>query len=432
MITGAGIFIQPSQFKYLLYYNEDYIFYRGDGDADNQNEIYVSTIQSPFSTVQLSTSNDEVPLAISNDGTRVFIKNNVTGAIRSYLSNGTGLVNYEPVNPTDTMTESKFLTDIQQVMVRATTNQNDEYTYYYNLDGTLARSAKLPGQIAYDKNLIKVSPDGSKIMYHKEGHLYVVNSDGTNSVKVTAQPITTTQWIESVYFPHYSDFFQFNSTSTHIAYLAGEGWYQELHTVAVDGTGDYTHFTYVTQPFSTYQFSPDGQKIAYMDLYSTATPDLGRNLWASDLDGSNKVVISQDNGASKYIGEHAVPYIFTPDSQYIVYASRKDWCCGADPYARLFTTSVDGVDHRFLGQANTYPAQGEYFITADSQYVVYAQGGGFKVKIDDGTSTDLGFGLGWLWVYGLMNSESDAYFSFTTASLRLSDGGDLFFTLTAV
>jgi TolB protein len=142
-----------------------------------------------------------------------------------------------------------------------------------------------------------LSPDGKKIAYmdyiYPNSNIYVMNSDGTNKVKL----ITT----------YSSCYFQWSSDSKKILY---EGYSEGLNFINIDGTGKKVLNTYY---YKCIQLSKNNDKI----LVGPDEPYKG-DIETIDISDALSQPVSLTSSGNDYTPQ------WSPDETKIVFASRRD------------------------------------------------------------------------------------------------------------
>jgi Tol biopolymer transport system component len=114
-----------------------------------------------------------------------------------------------------------------------------------NLDGT--EQKRLTNDVYFNGDP-SFSPDGEKIVFDKNGEIYVMDTDGSNQIRLTKNPIDSFVWNTSAVF---------SPDGTKIAF-----WSYPWNTICIINS-DGSNQIYLTsvQPIGVPSFSPDGSQI---------------------------------------------------------------------------------------------------------------------------------------------------------------------------
>lgn len=170
------------------------------------------------------------------------------------------------------------------------------------------------------------APDGSKIAYSFNGAIWTVDADGTDAHEVVPQ-------VEQGYALESPDW---SPGGARIAYLRGTGpGAATIHTVRPDGTGDIK----ISDSFGhTPRWSPDGKQIAFEELGLTVqTPGVEDAERVYFLQGSDGIL----RGLS-----------WAPDQSRFVFAQNA-WTGSTWTHPSISTIAVDGSDLQPLTQGWT-------------------------------------------------------------------------------
>ena len=255
--------------------------------------------------------------------------------------------------------------------------EGDLEVYVMNADGS-GNTNLTNNRATLNDRTPEFSPDGLKIAYNSEGvqssnpegdqELYVMDSDGSNQ-----KNLTNSGWGLSEFTP------EFSPDGQKIAYISGgqqasnpEGE-PEVYVMNSDGSNqkNLTNNDYVVADQDPY-FSPDGQKIAYTsDGPQTSNPVGGDEVYVMNSDGSNQKNLT-NNGWD--ISDRAPA--FSPDGQRVLYTSQGLQTSNPQGDFEVYAMNAsDGSGKKNL--SNTGAGVDEFFsdFSPDGQKIVYTSDG---------------------------------------------------------
>ena len=227
-------------------------------------------------------------------------------------------------------------------------------------------------------NVIKWSPEGTKIMFFELAdasswklNIYVVNSDGTNLIKITKKP----GYFESIQSTWGND-----DSSIFLNDMQGMRGIN-LDTMQPNGETTLT----LRDTNQKIIFSPDHKH------YLTVN-GLGRKIILANEDGSQKTDLSKNFNIINSIGSAFPNFQWSPDSKTIAYYDSKKnsivlWSIEESKLSTLVTVTQDAnSQYKYL--------YGQYLWLPDGKQIVFVQAdgaGGFAICISDlsGNTTTL-------------------------------------------
>ena len=200
----------------------------------------------------------------------------------------------------------------------ATNNDGHDEIYVMDLDGSNQLRVSYVNNNCYGDSDPEWSPDGTKILFTAHGqdgtpYISVVNSDGTNPMRLTAS-------YPGDFLPSWSP------DGTRITFISyrdnGNG---EIYLMNADGSNQ-TRVTNNSTPEREPAWSPDNTKIAFSSLRN------GRNsIFIINVDGSNEVNVTTDTASNDYP-------VWSNDGTRILYSGN-----GPGVYD-LYIINVDGTN----------------------------------------------------------------------------------------
>src|SRR3989442_480906 len=129
------------------------------------------------------------------------------------------------------------------------------------------------------------SPDGSRIAYASQRHIYVVDADGTNTTRLTYAPSTDGH-------P------QFTPDGTAVVFQSDRTARSQIFVHPLSGS-EPTQLTQEPTVNSQPAISPDGETIAFV-----SSRDGGANVWLMSKDGSNQRAFTKSTGGFRNTEPH--------------------------------------------------------------------------------------------------------------------------------
>ncbi|USN47222.1 MAG: hypothetical protein H6626_13690 [Pseudobdellovibrionaceae bacterium] len=371
-----------------------HVIFRGDLDVDNVNEYYSAPLAggartkiSPLPQMNFSG------LATSSD--RVFLSG--ASGCHSVAVTGGSQIDYNNLNIGEFVHTCRYLTALDRVLVLAGGVYSRRFQVW-TVGGNLEFDTPLPGQANFQSGFAKHSSTAGKIVYADESDLFSASSDGTSPIKINQFDLeSNSQSLFYKFSDRPSDLFQLAPAQDRVLYVGKTGTGEDnLYSVKLDGS-DHVHISTGLIPGSkivSFIISPDGLKVAYLvDRYMNVK-NYGDGIFVANIDGTNLQEMTLDTpNPARYVwlDDDHTNYAFTPDSNKVVYIARHDWCCaGAASEENVYSTHVDGSNHRLLGQYVSSPTS-QFLIASDSDTVVYRQGGiQYAASIATGATAPLG------------------------------------------
>ena len=126
-------------------------------------------------------------------------------------------------------------------------------------------------------NQYRFSPDGSKIVYELDLHIYIMNVDGSSQNQLTGG---------------YLDLYpQFSPDGSKIVFVSKtNNLFFDIYTMDVDGSNQ-INLTNNNSNVDFPQFSPDGSKIVFV-----SDGDGNQEIYIMDSDGSNQINLTNNSG----------------------------------------------------------------------------------------------------------------------------------------
>jgi tol-pal system beta propeller repeat protein TolB len=156
------------------------------GDRDGDMEIYVMNADGTGITQLTDNQSDDVSPTWLPDGSKIAFYSERDGNLEVYTMNadGTGQVNLtnDPHPGGDWITGRACSPDGTRIVFGSGRDENWEI-YVMNVDGT--DQVNVTNSL-WDEEAAAWSPDGTKILFTRGGHVHYMNADGTGLVSVTA------------------------------------------------------------------------------------------------------------------------------------------------------------------------------------------------------------------------------------------------------
>jgi TolB protein len=219
------------------------------------------------------------------------------------------------------------------------------------------------------------SPDGTRVAFHRNGEIRVVDRDGRNERRLTKRA-PGLHWPAS--FPAWS------RDGTRIAFSGT----RDLYTVAV-ASGRLTRLTRSQQSWlgnHTAAWSPDGRTIAF----SRSTDAFNNDIFLMRADGTNLRRLTRSQGTDGRLGEELMPS-WSPDGRTIVFVSNRDgnW--------ELYAIGRDGRGERRLTATPRSDEQNPRW-SRDGRRILFVHDGRVATMRADGTGVrELGAGTAADW-----------------------------------
>lgn len=188
------------------------------------------------------------------------------------------------------------------------------------------------------------SPDGTKIVYIKDGFIWVMNADGSNKRElaqpwlIAAGPVWSPDGSRIVF--NHSDYFSVS----------------EIWLMNSDGT-NLTPLTDSDPWFVGIDWSPDGSKIAFSRWNLPGNPD-GLNIYVMNADGTGQTAITNGRGLNFHPkwSPDGSRIAFTCDNNAIVFQTRDICIMNADGSNQVIIT--DSYPTFFLYQQPSWSPDG--------------------------------------------------------------------------
>lgn len=180
-----------------------------------------------------------------------------------------------------------------------------------------------------DSYMPSFSPDGSKLTFVCNGEIYLMDCDGGNARRLTANSSAM-----------YKSFPIFSPDGTQIAFFAKTGDYTsklDIYVVNTDGS----HLTRLThqEAESLYPcYSPDGLKIVYWAGLTTNEEKYYTDIFVMDASGNGKLNLTPNAGYNCFPR-------YSPDGTKIVFISQR---AGDQEYALYLMNAEGSNQHRIF------------------------------------------------------------------------------------
>ena len=204
---------------------------------------------------------------------------------------------------------------VTQLAFTSTVNGNPEI-YVINSNGT--GSTRITADSASDA-VPAWSPDGTKIAFQSDrdgnAEIYVMNADGSNPVRLTTDAASDVQ-------PAWSP------DGARIAFTSNRDGNFEIYVMNADGSNP-VRLTNDAASNTAPAWSPDGARIAF-----TSDRDGNAEIYVMNTDGSGSVRLTSDPSVAS-----AAPD-WSPDGSRIAFSRR--WCSNASCFEAVFVMNADG------------------------------------------------------------------------------------------
>jgi TolB protein len=209
--------------------------------------------------------------------------------------------------------------------VFATTKGDDYQLYVMNADGSGKQALLEPGDGPFSW-----SPDGRKIAFHRNGHVYVTNADGSGVRRLTSRPRPRPGGSWVVFAGAWSP------DGRKLALAAWGPRNIEIYVMNADGSGQRRLTRAPTFDHVGAAWSPDGRKIAFARVRSGNS-----EVFVMNADGSAKRRLTRQPA-----GGHNPAW--SPDGRKILFGS------GRDGNQEIYVMNADGSGQRRLTRASTF------------------------------------------------------------------------------